>query len=361
MHTLSFECTRRKITIYDYAGAIHFHSDHSFDGYIPVLDIIGAARKSDLDFIMLTDHSNLDAKSMEGWHETTLLIVGQEISPRFNHYIAFGTPWPVFVEEDTRLLPQTYIDEVQRQGGIGFISHPDHRGAPMFHVKQYPWLDWSVSGFTGMGIWDFMTDWQSSLTGRMKTIISLAFPEFVLKGPEGKTLRRWDALTKIRRVVGIGEIDNHGVPHHAGVLSVRVFPFERIFRFIRTHVISDKMLTGEGRYDTARIIQLLGEGRVYIAMEYFRKAEGFSFVISDGDTHALMGDIFSLVNEAVLHVTAAGKGKIRVFKDGELWRDAEGNMFNCPVREKGVYRVEIFLKRFGRLRPWIYSNPIYVR
>ena len=170
--------------LYDYAGCIHVLSDNSFDGFIPVSDIIRAARKNSLDFIMLTDHSSLGAKPMEGWYGNTLLVVGQEISPRFNHYIAFGTSRPVFVEEDAGLLPQSYIDEVQRQGGIGFISHPDHRGAPMFHVKHYPWLDWSVSGFTGMGIWDFMTDWQSSLTGRMKAIMSLFSPALMLKGPK---------------------------------------------------------------------------------------------------------------------------------------------------------------------------------
>jgi hypothetical protein len=347
--------------IYDYAGCIHFHSDHSFDGFIPVSDIIKAARKNSLDFIMLTDHSSLGAKPMEGWYGNTLLIVGQEISPRFNHYIAFGTSRPVFVEEDAGLLPQSYIDEVHRQGGIGFISHPDHRGASMFHVKHYPWLDWSVSGFTGMGIWDFMTDWQSSLTGWIRAIMCLLFPALMLKGPEEKTLRRWDLLTRTRRVVGIGETDNHAVPRSFVKVHFRIFPFERIFRYIRTHVMSDTMLSGNVQDDTATILRLLEQGRAYIAMDYFKKAEGFSFMIDDGETYALMGDDFILKNEAVVHVKAAGRGKIRIIKDGKLWNEVEGDVYRCPVREKGVYRIEVFLSRFGRLRPWIFSNPIYVK
>jgi hypothetical protein len=31
------------------------------------------------------------------------------------------------------------------------------------------------------------------------------------------------------------------------------------------------------------------------------------------------------------------------------------------LREPGCYRVEVWRRVLGRHRPWIYSNPIYVR
>jgi hypothetical protein len=31
-----------------------------------------------------------------------------------------------------------------------------------------------------------------------------------------------------------------------------------------------------------------------------------------------------------------------------------------PVIEPGVYRVEAFLRVYGKYRPWIFSNPIFV-
>ena len=95
---------------------------------------------------------------------------------------------------------------------MGFIAHPDHEGTALFHVKHYPWTDWSVTGYTGLGIWDFMTDWQNSLSGYLRAILSYAFPAFFLRGPSPKTLARWDVLTRERRVVGIGELDNHDDP-----------------------------------------------------------------------------------------------------------------------------------------------------
>ncbi len=87
---------------------------------------------------MLTDHDHLRARDegWEKWHKNTLLIVGQEISPRFNHYLAFNTASAIFYPKDAQNIPpQKYIDKVNAQGGFGLIAHPDHGGAPMFHVK----------------------------------------------------------------------------------------------------------------------------------------------------------------------------------------------------------------------------------
>jgi hypothetical protein len=32
-----------------------------------------------------------------------------------------------------------------------------------------------------------------------------------------------------------------------------------------------------------------------------------------------------------------------------------------PIGERGVYRVEAYLKVYGKYRPWIFSNPIFVQ
>ena len=92
----------------DYAGVIHLHSAYSFDGRTPVAEIIKAANKSGVDFLLLTDHSTLQARKdgFEGWHDGTLLIVGEEIAPRFNHYLAFQLKESVAVR---RRNSRTYL------------------------------------------------------------------------------------------------------------------------------------------------------------------------------------------------------------------------------------------------------------
>jgi len=348
----------------DYAGAIHFHSSCSPDGRVPIGDIIQAAGENGLDFLMLTDHSTLSVKrdGREGWYDGILLIVGQEISPRFNHYLAFGIDEEIIIgEHDTTYRPQVFIDRVNALGGIGFIAHPDHEGTEAFHVKHFPWQDWSVSGYTGMGIWDFMTDWQSTLRGLPSGLVGYLFPAYVLRGPRAVTLKRWDELNKTGRVVGIGELDNHDTPRKIGGITIGFFHFKRAFRVMRTHLLLDTPLKGEAEGDIKALLKALKQGRAYIAMEYFRNAKGFSLSLSDSENESAMGDVFSLRGKALLQITVPETGNIRIIKDGDLCAEAVGKDIRYTVSQRGVYRAEVYVKIWGKYRPWIFSNPVYVR
>ncbi len=145
--------------MHDYAGCLHFHSEYSYDARMPLASIVEAAREAGLDFAVLTDHFRLDAQTLgwEKWHpggqRSVLLLVAEEISPRYNHYLAFGLKKPIVVWK-SHAHPQTVIDEVNAQGGFGFIAHPDHAGAPLVGIRAYPWVDWTVKGYAGLSLWD---------------------------------------------------------------------------------------------------------------------------------------------------------------------------------------------------------------
>jgi hypothetical protein len=348
---------------YDYSGIIHFHSDYSFDGRVPLAQIFHAAKTNGLDYLMLTDHSTLQAKrdGFEGWHEGVFLIVGQEVAPRFNHLLVFDTETPIPVDKnDEEIAPKTYIDQVVAEGGMSFIAHPDHEGAELFHVKHYPWQDWSVTGYTGIGIWDFMTDWQNSLRGHIQALCSYLFPGFFLQGPQPATLRRWDELNHNRRVVGIGESDNHATRRRYGCLTLSVFPFHKAFRFIRTHILTPGPLTGEAKHDKHLLLDALKNGNAYIAQESFRPARGFSLSVTEGDREATMGDIFFLDQSARFIVNIPTNGHIRVVKDGSIYHEESGRSASCSISQPGAYRIEVFAKSYGKYRPWIFSNPVYI-
>jgi hypothetical protein len=347
----------------DHAGVIHMHSAYSFDGRTPVAEIIRAANKSGVDFLLLTDHSTLQARNdgFEGWHNGTLLIVGEEIAPRFNHYLAFQHRESVANAEDLPdMPPQTYINRVRNQGGMGFIAHPDHEGTPLFHVKHYPWTDWSVTGYTGLGIWDFMTDWQNCLSGYMRAILSYAFPAFFLRGPSPSTLTRWDLLTQERRVVGIGELDNHDTLKRILGFNLSIFPHARVFRLIRTHILTDGPLYGDSRADIATLLDALRNGRAYVALDYYRSAAGFSVFLIEEGRFATMGDTFVLHHSAELTITVPHPAQIRIIRNGALYHQTTGKECSAMIGEPGVYRIEAYVKVFGRTHPWIFSNPIYV-
>ncbi|HDQ04086.1 MAG TPA: hypothetical protein ENN23_05890 [Deltaproteobacteria bacterium] len=350
--------------LFDYTGVIHLHSSFSFDGCAPLESILQAANKNSIDFLMLTDHDHLRAKKegWEGWHDQTLLIVGQEISPRFNHYLAFKINTPLFYSKyDEVTPPQKYIDEVNAQGGFGIIAHPDHEGTKTFHVKHYHWNDWTVSGYSGMGIWDFMTDWQKSLSGYFKGFLSFLFPAWFLRGPRDLTLQRWDALNQQQKIFGIGELDNHASTKKFLGITFIAFSFERAFKFISTHVLTKEKLSGDGRKDKEAILQALLAGRAYFALEYFRKARGFAFFVEQGDALYQMGDEFTLGGGACLKVSLPAKALVRVIREGLLIQEERTSGFSRQVSEPGVYRVEVYLQSCGKLRPWIFSNPIFIR
>jgi hypothetical protein len=368
--------------IYDYAGAIHFHANYSYDGNVSIDNIVNSAKDAGLDFIMLTDHFRLDAKrdGHEGWHDDVLLIVGEEISPRYNHYLAFDIKEPIVTKryEDK---PQGYIDAVNNQGGFGIIAHPDHEGTKLFGVKPFPWIDWSVKGYTGMSIWDLQTDWQDKLKSYPSAILNYFFSSYRLSGPREGTLKRWDKLNMSHqahnaRVTGIGEIDNHNAKRKFLGLNFYIFNFKYAFKTIRTHILTEKPFKhnplthpspsrGEGEgggEDIETVYQAIKEGRVYVAHEYWHSAKGFSFTIGDGENEVGIGGEFLLKDKpAFIKINLPIQGLISVIRNGEKIYDKIATKCNFEIKEKGIYRIEAYQKILWKYRPWIYSNHIKIR
>jgi hypothetical protein len=174
------------------------------------------------------------------------------------------------------------------------------------------------------------------------------------------TLERWDRLNRSSRVVGIGELDNHDTLQRVMGLNFSVFPFEKAFKFMRTHVITETPLAKDNTSDIGLLLSALRQGRAYVAGEYFRESKGFSFVLTDNSRSATLGDDFILENEACLTTALPATAKIRIVKDGTVIREEIGQDLTCSISEPGVYRVEAYLRVLGKYLPWIFSNPIYV-
>jgi len=51
-----------------------------------------------------------------------------------------------------------------------------------------------------------------------------------------------------------------------------------------------------------------------------------------------------------------------LLKDGQVIQTWKNKLSGTHITtEPGVYRIEAYRKYLGKLRGWIYSNPIYVR
>src|SRR5690554_6549385 len=128
-------------------GNIHIHSTYSV-GAESIYEIARAAAKSGLDFIIITDHRTLAHRPEEGYRDGVLVLCGSEVNYKQHQSLALGIKEEIPANDDN---PQAVIDAVSAQRGLGIIAHPFEAGSPLvLDGIHYPWLDWQVSGFSGI-------------------------------------------------------------------------------------------------------------------------------------------------------------------------------------------------------------------
>ena len=347
--------------MFEYIGAMHMHSVYS-DGSGQVPEIAKAASEVGLDYILLTDHNTLRAlkEGYEGWYGNTLLLVGCEINDRQNknHYLAFG----INQAFSTRLSAAEYVHKVKEAGGIGFIAHPHEKRNHMKEHPPYPWIDWDVDGFTGIEIWNHMSEWMENLTEKNK-YQSFLHPLKTIFAPQKKTLKLWDELNLKRKVVGVGGVDAHAHKYNLlGFLEVEIFPYKVLFKSIRTHILTQEEIK-KGRSDDAVekakkiIYSALEKGSSFIANDYHGDSKGFKFFAEADKKIYNMGDKVPQTSKVKLKIfVPSSNAEIKLIRNGrviESWEDQEVS-FN--VNSKGVYRVEVYLNG----KAWIFSNHIRI-
>lgn len=327
----------------EYVGVIHIHTRYS-DGAGTYEDIARVANAQRLDYLIVTDHNTLQPlrDGKEGWWGSVLILVGTEISTRAGHYLALNVTRDI---DRQHRATQDIIDEVNRQGGLGFIAHP--------YFKKRRWTDWTVTGFTGIEAYNAAHDALDENRLRL-ALWTLTVPEqpFYLSFIDRPydPLRAWDELiARFGRVTGIGSSDAHEIR----VLGMTFAPYEVLFQLIRTHLlIPSTALTKAGVYDALRA------GHAFHAIELTAEARGFSFRAQrDGRVVGIMGDEVPWMPDLRLAVSAPAAGELTLFQDGRPTELGVGQTWTLPVPSPGVYRVEI--SRHDK--PWIFSNPIYVR
>src|SRR3990170_1825811 len=331
--------------MFEYIGAMHMHSVYS-DGSGEVSEIAKAAAEVGLDYIMLTDHNTLRAlkAGYEGWHAHTLLLVGCEINDRQNknHYLAFG----INQAFSTRLSAAEYVHKVKEMGGIGFIAHPHEKRTHMKEQPAYPWIDWDVDGYTGIEIWNHMSEWMENLTEQNK-YQSFLHPLRTIVAPQKKTLKLWDELNLKRKVVGVGGVDAHAHKYNLlGFLEVEIFPYKVLFKSIRTHILTEEEIKkGKGikTVENAKkeIYSALGSGKCFFANDYHGDSRGFRFFAKAGGKIYQMGDTVTVAKKVNLKVLLpVSNAEIRLIHNGKKVNETKGNEGDFIVNRKGVYRVE---------------------
>jgi hypothetical protein len=346
---------------------LHMHTRYS-DGSGTHKDIAEAAIRSGLDAVIVTDH-NVLVQGVEGYYRIpprrVLLLVGQEVHdqdrvPQKNHLLVFNANRDLSGLADD---PQTLINGVAEAGGICFIAHPKDPEAPAFKEDDISWEAWEVQNFTGIELWNGLSELKTVVPTKLHGAFYSLFPKFVAHGPIPETLKRWDELTSgEHRVVALGGSDAHALHMHMGPLHRIIFPYDFHFRAINTHVFIPEPLSGDVITDKKMIYEALASGHCFVAYDLSAPTHGFRFKAKGLEHSAIMGDEIPAKGGVTLHTHLPSKADITLLKNGlsiGTWRDQQTLTYNTS--EPGVYRVEARRSYLGKKRGWIYSNPIYVR
>lgn len=334
-------------------------------------EIAQAALQAGLDFVIVTDH-NVRVEGVEGYYTSpdekhrVLLIIGEEIhdtrrDPQANHMLVYGANREMAAYAAN---PQGLINEIKEGRGACYLAHPIEIASPAFHEDAYPWVDWDIEGFTGLEIWNYMSEFKSHLDSRAKGLQVALNPDQYIQGPFPEALALWDRyLAKGERIKIIGNSDAHAVSYSMGPISRVIFPYEYLFRCINTHIVTSQPFTGDVEQDKQIVLAALRDGTAFVGYDLPTPTRGFTFLAQGHRSNAMMGETLRIGHGVTLQfgVPAPRLLDLKLIRDGEvIMQESEGMQWTYIASKPGAYRIEAYIHYKGKLRGWIFSNPIFL-
>jgi hypothetical protein len=356
----------------DYKGVIHVHSFLGGHSAGTFADITRAAQSNALAFVVMTEHPSGDydtrALTLQGLRGGVLFVAGNETSESTaDRFLTFGgtsapggTPPPASTQE--------VIDRARAAGQRIFVAHPE---------TFRSWRE--ASGFDGMEIYNLHAD--AKYINRPLLFFDglwsyRSYPHLLwtrfYQSPDAN-LRRFDELTAPggggRKLVAIAGNDAHAnvglafqdLAGHT-IFALKLDPYERTFQVVRTHVLVERAAP----LDEENLLSALAAGHAYVAFDILCDATGFRFTATNGAEQKLMGDEIARSGAGVrLRVTTPVNSRIEIIRNGQVVNEAqEVSSHEWTTNEAGVYRVVCYLPQLPApldRKPWIISNPVYVR
>ncbi len=350
----------------EYRGVLHVHSflgGHSTGSFG---EIIAAARKNTLDFVVMTEHTaehlNTAEMTLKGIHAGVLFINGNEVSTLDRDRLLI-IPGSESAGETGCYPTRQVVSEQRARGALTFLAYPESRS-------------WDAESYDGVEVYNLDTNARKINPFVMffdglwsyGSYPDLLFANFYTRPAE--SLKKWDNATAggTRRLVAVSGNDAHanigiGLNDSSGktLLGLRLDPYERSFRLVRVHVLipQDKYL------DAETLLAAIASGHCFIGFDLFADSSGFRFTAASASEKKIQGDEIALENGIRLSITAPVTSRIVLLRDGNVIQNESGITHKeFAISERGTYRVEVYLPQLPSPvsdQPWILSNPIYVR
>jgi hypothetical protein len=290
----------------------------------------------------MTEHTEKDfdtaAMTLKGVHAGVLFINGNEVSAENG--------------ERTLELPDN----------TSFVAYPEE-------LKT-----WDAARMNGVEIYNVFTN--AKQINRVVAFFDVlwsqrSYPDLIfahyLRRPD-ENLQKWDqalAKTRLPAIAGNDAHNNVGISLRDSsgktLLGIQLDPYEVSFRLVRLHALIPQSRT----LDEMSLMDAIQVGHCFIGFDFLGDSSGFTFTAENAGDLRIQGDEISLTPVTRLLVRSPVPSRIVIFKDGTIFADETGiTNKEAPVTERGVYRVEVYLPQLGNTvatKPWIISNPIYVR
>lgn len=102
---------------------LHVHTRYS-DGVLSPFEVVLAARRAGLDAVAITEHNMVVPAQMAAWFARIIdgptVIVGEEVTSRRYHMLAFGLREAISARADARDV----VAAIRAQGGVAIAAHP---------------------------------------------------------------------------------------------------------------------------------------------------------------------------------------------------------------------------------------------
>ena len=349
-------------TASDYQGIIHVHTSLGGHSTGTVAELVTAAKANNLDFVIMTEHPQGDfdtaAMTLSGVHAGVLFINGNEVSTADSDRLLL-IPGPANANEQH--TTREFVEQQHASHGLALAAYPS---------ESQTWQSTAVDGveaynlFTNAKQVNRLTTFFDGLWS-YRSYADLMFANFFARPTEN--LKRWDdAMSSTNhRLVATAGSDAHsnvgfGLSDSTGkqIVGVKLDPYERSFRIVRTHVLikKDKPLTREA------LLEAISLGHCYISFDIFGDANGFDFRVLQSEK--MMGDEIPFANQLELIAKSPVTARLVLFRNGSPTAQASDTTARFFVTSAGVYRVEVYLDSLpapATGKPWIISNPIYIR
>lgn len=387
----------------DYRAILHAHAEDSAHTGGTRPEMLAEANLAGVNVILLSDHyrppRDFITQSWRGVRDGVLFIPGSEvrgflIAPTRSIMGRMDEPTPAFIEA------------VRADDGLIFLSH----------IEERP--DHPMTNLDGLEIYNRHADAKKDKASLLALTLKLTDPASVAELQESLRLypdemlaaqqtypddylAKWDTETRSRRLTGVAANDCH----HNMVLLVTMVdddrvrigtnvdpeperrtiaatfrpgiramtrghkpqdvlvrldldPYSRSFRNVSTHILAPELTE-------PAIRRALREGHVYVSHDWICDPTGFRFEASvngrETATGPFMGDEVTLTPDLRLTAHLPVACRIRLIYNGRSINERHSDRLDFPVETPGVYRLEAWLTLDDEERPWIYTNPIYVR